>query len=160
MTDKDIRRLSKTDLLALLREQEDELQKAQAQIARLQANLQDRSTHLEKCGSIAEASLQLNRVFQAAQAAADQYMAEIRDKRDGADAEAKQIVERAQREAEARLRAADEAARQRAAQGQAEAAQYWAALEAKLTAFYDCHTGLQELLKSTGSEILPKARRE
>jgi F0F1-type ATP synthase membrane subunit b/b' len=153
MTDKDLRRLSKTDLLALLRDQEKELQDAQAQIADLNARLQDRSTHLAACGSIAEASLQLNRVFQAAQAAADQYLAEVKQKRDTADADAQQILEDARQKAAAQLQAADAAARQRAAQAHAESAAYWTALEAKLSAFYESHLGLEELLKASGSEI-------
>lgn len=153
MTDREIRHLSKTDLLALLRDQEKELQEAQTQITRLNARLQDRSTHLQKCGSIAEASLQLNKVFQSAQAAADQYLSEVRAKSAGAEAQAQQILDDARQKADAQLQAADQAAARREAQGQAAAAQYWDALEAKLTAFYDSHAGLQELLKAAGSEI-------
>ena len=153
MTDKEIRRLGKTDLLKIIRDQEQELQSAKAQMDQLRAQLNDRSTQLKDCGSIAEASLKLNGVFAAAQAAANQYLAEVKTQRDGAAAEAERIVAEARRQAEAQLAAAAENAKKQEEQGQARAAAYWDALSGELDAFYRSHAGLQELLKSVGTEI-------
>ena len=44
----------------------------------LKAALEDRRILIEQSGSLAEASLKLNKVFEAAQAAADQYLENIR----------------------------------------------------------------------------------
>ena len=44
----------------------------------LHRQLADRTLRLEQVGSIAEAALSLNRVFEAAQAAADQYLESVK----------------------------------------------------------------------------------
>ena len=44
----------------------------------LRRQLADRTLRLEQVGSIAEAALSLNRVFEAAQAAADQYLESVK----------------------------------------------------------------------------------
>ena len=48
------------------------------QNANLRRQLADRTLRLEQVGSIAEAALSLNRVFEAAQAAADQYLESVK----------------------------------------------------------------------------------
>ena len=47
--------------------------------SRLKEKLEEKRLIMNKAGSIAEASLRLNRVFEAVQDAADQYLASIRD---------------------------------------------------------------------------------
>ena len=70
MTDQELKKLHRSDLLELLIAQEKENEQLRGQVKRLEAQLADRKLDLEKAGSIAEASLQLNGVFQAAQDAA------------------------------------------------------------------------------------------
>ena len=71
MTDKELRRLSRTDLLEMLLEQSKEVERLQQELAEARQQLQDRRIMTEEAGSIAEAALRINRVFEAAQAAAD-----------------------------------------------------------------------------------------
>lgn len=78
MTDKELRRLSRRDLMQLLLEQSKELEALRTQLAQAQDALQDRSIRVEQAGSIAQAALQLNGVFEAAQAACEQYTENIR----------------------------------------------------------------------------------
>ena len=80
----------------------------------LRAKLADRSLKMEKAGSLAEASLALNGVFEAAQAAADQYLTAIQAAAEDArvhslraqeelgeiQGQRQDILEKAQREAE------------------------------------------------------------
>lgn len=73
MTDKEIRKLSRRDLLQMLVEQGRELRELKEQYAAAQRELEDRRIRLNRAGSIAEAALQLNGVFEAAQAACRQY---------------------------------------------------------------------------------------
>jgi tRNA uridine 5-carboxymethylaminomethyl modification enzyme len=54
------------------------IKKQLAEIARME-KLEEKRLIMNKAGSIAEASLRLNRVFEAVQDAADQYLASIRD---------------------------------------------------------------------------------
>ena len=78
MTDKELRRLSRRELLQMLLEQTGEVERLQAELDKTRAELNDRAIMLESCGNIAEASLQINRVFEAAQQAAEQYLANVR----------------------------------------------------------------------------------
>ena len=78
MTDKELRRLSRRELLQMLLEQTSEVGRLQAELDKTRAELNDRAIMLESCGNIAEASLKINRVFEAAQQAAEQYLANVR----------------------------------------------------------------------------------
>lgn len=78
MTDKELRKLSRIDLLELLLEKSRENEKLKEELEQVKAKLADRKINIEKAGSIAEAALVLNGVFQAAQAAADQYLENLR----------------------------------------------------------------------------------
>lgn len=73
MTDKELRRLSRRDLMEILYEQGKEIETLRAELAAKEAELEDRRIMIENSGSIAEAALKLNGVFEAAQAACEQY---------------------------------------------------------------------------------------
>lgn len=82
LTDKEFKRLSRAELIEVIYQMQRDEEALRAENDRLKAELADRRSHLEKSGSIAEAALALNGVFEAAQAAADAYLAEIRSLRD------------------------------------------------------------------------------
>lgn len=73
MTDKELRRLGRPELIEIIYQLEKSQEESRQEIARLQARLQDRTLRLSEAGSIAQAALQVNGVMEAAQAAADQY---------------------------------------------------------------------------------------
>ena len=75
---KELRRLSRTELLELMIEQSKELDRVRQELAIARAQLNDREIRLRQAGSIAEASLALGKVFEAAQAAADEYLKSVR----------------------------------------------------------------------------------
>ena len=84
MEKKDLRRLSRVELIELLlaesREIEElntELEQTKMQLAKAKAKLKDREIRIQNAGSIAEAALSLSGVFEAAQRAADDYLAQI-----------------------------------------------------------------------------------
>lgn len=77
MTDKELRKLNRADLLELLLMLKKENDQLTRQVQQLQAQVDDRKIVVDKAGSIAEASLQLNGVFESAQAACGQYMENI-----------------------------------------------------------------------------------
>ena len=78
MTDKELRKLKRTDLLELLIEQSKEVESLKKRIGELEAELADRRLLIYKSGSIAVAALKLNGVFEAAEAAAQEYLENIR----------------------------------------------------------------------------------
>lgn len=78
MTDKELRRLSRRELLEMLLAESKENQHLRTQLEQAQAELDSRRILLEQSGSIAEAALRLNGVFEAADRAAQQYLDSIR----------------------------------------------------------------------------------
>ena len=77
MTDKELRRLKRVDLLELLIAQTRENDRLKRELAEVQSRLAERDLVLEEAGSIAEAAMRVNKVYQVAQAAVDQYIVSI-----------------------------------------------------------------------------------
>ena len=77
MTDKELRQLGRRELLEMLIEQGKELQSLRDRLAEAEKALQDREIKIRKAGSIAEAALQLNGVFEAAEMACRQYIENV-----------------------------------------------------------------------------------
>ncbi len=78
MADRDLRRLSRRELIEIiyaLKEREESLTRENED---LRSALSDRKIAISKAGSIAEAALALNDIFAQAQAAADVYLASVR----------------------------------------------------------------------------------
>lgn len=78
MTDKELRRLRRRELLELLIVQTEENEKLRRELSRTQAELNNKRIAIECAGSLAEAALQLNGVFEAADRAAKQYLENVR----------------------------------------------------------------------------------
>lgn len=78
MTDKELRKLSRMELIQLLLEQTRELERVQQELAETREALNDRQIKIHTAGSIAQASLQINSVMEAAQRAADQYAESVK----------------------------------------------------------------------------------
>lgn len=76
-----LRKLRKAELLQIMLEQSDEIDRLRDRVEELEKELEDRRITIEKAGSIAEASLKLTRVFEEAQKAADLYLENIRGHR-------------------------------------------------------------------------------
>lgn len=77
MKQTDLRSLSRTDLLEMLIEQGEELEKLRSRNGELEQQLHTRSMHVKEAGSLAEAALMVSGIFEAAQAASDQYYQNI-----------------------------------------------------------------------------------
>lgn len=157
MTDNELKKLSRNGLLQMLLEQSREVQSLRAQLAEAQSALQDRTIAIDKAGSIAEASLQLNGVFQAAQAACQQYMDNIsslsqRQEEVCARMEAEsrqraeQMIADAQRQKEATERETQQYCAELLEKARAESQVYWDSVSQKLEAFSAEHAELQWLL--------------
>ena len=78
VTDKELRKLNRRQLLELLLEQTNENKRLTEENDSLRQRLEKKEIILENAGSIAEAALMLNEVFDAAQAAVDQYIKSIK----------------------------------------------------------------------------------
>ena len=78
MADKELKKLSRAELLELLLLQTKENERLQAELDEALQQLADRRLRLAECGDLAQAALAVNGVMEAAQAAARQYLDNIR----------------------------------------------------------------------------------
>lgn len=78
MTEKELHKLKRAELLEMMLAQSREIESLQGRIEQLEAKLADKEIRIQESGSIAEAALKLNGIFEAAQAAADQYLENVR----------------------------------------------------------------------------------
>lgn len=92
MTEKELKKLSRVELLELLVEQterceelesklavkEQELAEAESKLAEAEQELKNQSLNVKEVGTLAEACLKVNKIFEAADAAAMQYLANIK----------------------------------------------------------------------------------
>ena len=69
-----LKKLSRQELLEMLIESERHVEQLEKELEATRKQLEDRKIQIENAGSIAEAALKLNGIFEAAQAAADQYL--------------------------------------------------------------------------------------
>jgi len=77
MKQPDLRSLSRGELLEILIQQGEELEKLRRENEAYQMQLRDKTLNLREAGSIAEAALKVSGVFDAAQQASDQYLQNI-----------------------------------------------------------------------------------
>ena len=77
MTDKELRKLNRSELLELMLEQSREIDRLQEELEEAREALQERNLKIESCGSIAEAAAEVNSLFHAAQRAADMYLLNV-----------------------------------------------------------------------------------
>lgn len=78
MTEKELRRLSRRELLEMLITRTIENERLTEELQQARKELSDRKLIQERAGSMAEAALQLNGVFEAADRAAREYLENIR----------------------------------------------------------------------------------
>ncbi len=78
MTDKECKRLSRSELLEMLVLQMEENEALNRKLAEAETALADRRIEISEAGTLAEAALRLNDVFAAADRAAAQYLENIR----------------------------------------------------------------------------------
>ena len=101
MTDKELRKLRRDDLLQILINQQRQLDELSAALEKSEQALARREIAVKESGSLAEAALRLNNVFESAQAAAEQYEQELK-------ARADEMIAAAERQAIEAKRVADE----------------------------------------------------
>ena len=82
MTDKEFKKLHRSDLIAIISEYQKREEAMQAEIASLRAELEARELKIKEAGSIAEAVVLLNDLFETAQKTADEYVEQVKRKCD------------------------------------------------------------------------------
>ena len=157
MTEKELKKLSRADLLEMLIDQSKELQKTQRILRKAEAKLGERRIAINEAGSIAEAALRLNGIFEAAQASCEQYMENIQNLSSHQEEIIKQREEESMRKCAAMLDETQkrcsaleaetkEKCSQMLAKAKADSEAYWDDVSRKLVSFCEKHAEVRELL--------------
>lgn len=99
MTEKELKKLNRYQLLELIILQTQEIDSLKKQLADTEQKLESQQIRVSQAGSIAEAALQLNDIFQVAQSTADLYVQRVRQQ----DEKAEQIEHTARQAADTML---------------------------------------------------------
>lgn len=167
MTDKELRKLNRRELLEILLEQSREIDRLRTRLEQAERQISDRQIVLDEAGSIAEASLQLNGVFKAAQQAADQYLESIGTLSRRQEEVCKKLETDSRRKADellsgtqAMCEAMEIETREKCAkmtqEAQEKANLFWDEAQQKIWQLIDQQTGLRELLGGMVGEAAQK----
>lgn len=162
MTDKEVQKLKRAELLEMLIEQSEEIERLKNESKELKAQLETRRICIENAGSIAEASFQLNGVFEAAQSAAQQYIENVRYLNENQEKICSEMERKTRESCEAKeqktneecdrlKRETAELCKKMLDDAKAGAEQQWEDVSKRLEDFYKAHEGLKELLSMVGS---------
>ena len=135
MTEKELRGLSRADLLELLIEQTKKNELLQQQLDEATAKLRSRELTISNAGSIAEASLQLSGIFGAAQTAGEQYLQNIRRLSHSQAQICAEMERQTRKKCDEMLRQTEE-----------DAQLYWDQISQRLDAYYKERPGLKQEL--------------
>ena len=109
MTDKEFKRLSRSQLIEIIYQLQLQMDKLTEQNQELERQLADKRLRLQSAGNIADAALEINDCFRSAQSAAEQYLNEIKAIREETEAERQKILAQAREKAVSIIAAAKEA---------------------------------------------------
>lgn len=148
MTDRELQKLKRVELLQLLVEQSRELDALRQELAQARRELEARELRLQEAGSIAAASMQLNGVFEAAQRAADQYLESIRYQSEHMEEKCAAMEEATRLRCDQMLKEAEASVQQ----AQKDSDECWRDVKGKLEDYLRQQTALQGLLSRTLGE--------
>ncbi len=155
MTNKQLKKLSRAELLEMLIGQMKENEQLRTQLDAARQQALHRQILIANAGSIAEASMQLSGIFSTAQAAADEYLENVyKIDRDQAQRLAK-MEEESLRRVEENKRRADAIMAQveeKCARREKEAEDYLRDISARLQRFYDERPGLRQMVQDSVRE--------
>lgn len=148
MANKELRKLSRAELLKMLLEQSKEVERLKEELEYAQEELRSRKLEVKQAGSIAEAALQINKVFETAQKAADQYIENIHQINSGQTDVCSKLIA----DAESRCRDLENQTKEKCeimvGKARAESQQYWDDVNERLESFISQHRELREILNT------------
>ena len=136
--------LSKNEMIMVMHDLEQEIERLKAKVAELQGTIVNYEIKISETGTLAEASAQINNLFEAAQATVETYIANIKKR----DEKSEQILAGVQKQADEIISEAETVAQKRLAAADVEIDEKWAVIESRLLVMYESHKGLQELVES------------
>jgi len=142
MTDKELKRLGKSDLIEIIYQQKKQELELRQQLEDAEQKLADRRIRIAESGSLAEAALKINGIFEAAQEAADTYLAEIK----ASNAEMEQLHS-------SKLAQTEYACRMREQEADARIAAKWAEFERNVQLYIQSKSELTSFFRNSDSSL-------
>ena len=136
--------LSKNEMMMVMHDQEQEIEKLKARVEELQAKLDGYEIKVSESGSLAEAAAKVSGLFEAAQLTVDKYLENMKKR----DEESESALADVRKQADKIIADAEEVAGKRLAAADAEIEEKWAVIESRLLVMYESHKGLKELVES------------
>lgn len=136
--------LSKNEMMMVMHDQEQEIERLKAKVAELQGTIDNYEIKISETGTLAEASAQINNLFEAAQATVQTYIGNMRKREEKSE----QLLANVQKQAEGIISDAEDVAQKRLAAADVEIDEKWAVIESRLLVLYESHKGLKELVES------------
>ncbi len=147
MTEKELKRLSRSELLQMLITQAEENKALKDRLEETETQLKDRQITIEKSGSLAEVALSLNGVFQATDAAAKQYLENVKRMSNQQEAACRALQADAEKKAEEIMQNAQAYSQKL----RAEADDYWKQVVAKTQTLLEELDAQRKLIRSAGT---------
>lgn len=97
--DKEFRKFKCSDFIAIIYEYQKKQEELVKEIGELRAQLESKNLKISKAGSIAEAVVGLDLLFETAQKTADDYIEQVRLANEEAEQKAAEIIKQAEKEA-------------------------------------------------------------
>lgn len=150
MTEKDIQKLKRVELLEILVEQGKEIEALKLELEEANKKLEDRKIRIENAGSIAEAVCQINGVFEAAEAAAYQYVESVRFMSENQEEICKRMEQQTKERCELMEKETKEKCEAMVEAAEKETTEKWKAFTSKVNDFRKAHKGLLEMFELVG----------
>ena len=131
-------------MMMVMHDQEQEIERLKAKVSELQATIDNYEIKVEEAGTLAEASAQINNLFEAAQATVETYIENMKKRAEKSE----EILADVQKQADGIISEAEAVAQKRLAAADVEIDEKWAVIESRLLVLYESHKGLKELVES------------
>ena len=128
MAEKELKNLTRQELLELHAEQTERADALELELAEARKELADRSISMTECGTLAEAALKLNGIFEAADASVAQYVENIKSM----TANRKALCSKMELAAKKRAAETIQKAEREAAKRRQEADAYWEEINTRI----------------------------
>ena len=142
MTDKDLQKLKRIELLEILIEQGKTIERLEQELAEANKKLEAKNMNMTEAGSIADAAMQITGIFEAAQSAAHIYLDNVqqmeRTTKERCDEMERETLEKCQNMIVEAEKAVEEK---------------WTDISKRLEEFYETHRGMKEMLKMLGNFV-------
>lgn len=153
MTDKDLQKLKRIELLEILIEQGKTIERLEKELAEANKKLETKNMNLTEAGSIADAAMQITGIFEAAQSAAHIYLENVqqmeKSTKERCNAMERDTLEKCGNMERETL----EKCQNMIIEAEKGVEEKWAEISGRLEEFYNTHRGMKEMLKMLGSFV-------